>query len=268
MVSLVTFGDVYQDYHGQDLGSLTGSWSPGSTAQATGPRTYTVTTSGINAVLLDVTPGVTVNQQNGGVLTYLNFSLPAANNSIKGPSITVEERVGAFAYGAAEANALAALNAYETQSGDATLDQANEINSAIINQNVGISSPDAVAAAISNAAGAAGDSTFANLAQPLVDLAKNWANVEYFLDKGDGCGLQQVQGIDISFGIDRLTVNGATSTWAVSGTTGQVTVSGYTAVSSGDAQTDQFFYNIIDAVASVNTVGSLNVASSGGLLIT
>jgi hypothetical protein len=235
-VALKIFSDLYQTYNGSPFPELQSShlsWTLGTQAPNTGPTTDSITTNGIAGVILVPEPKVTfyLNQSGvNGVLTHLEFT-PVPGGSIQGSTITVEECVGAFAYDpSVEADYLALLNYISSSQNTNSIIQFNNIDAALTRL-YGGTSPAPISNQISaavNQAKAGGDTTFANLAQPLVQIVSQWDSPQYFVDVG--AGLQNVSLSSIAFGLDLLSVNGALSTWAVSGSTGSVSVSGYTAV--------------------------------------
>ncbi|MGY4171593.1 beta strand repeat-containing protein [Bradyrhizobium sp. USDA 4529] len=222
----------------------------------TGPRTYTINTSGgVHAVLL--TPDISyVPELNkggvGGVFTILTVT---PGGSIVGQAVTETVRVGTFAYLGTAASIEASVYNYAV--GNALTyeyDALTQIDQAIQGLCAG-SSTSQMASKISSAIASTGDANFAALAQPLVGVANNWQNPIYTLTTANGTSTQS--GLDpAGFGVDLLTVNGASATWTVNGTQGSLTVSGYTAYSTYNSANQTILVNIANADAS----GDLSIA--------
>jgi FG-GAP-like repeat len=261
-MALAIFSGTYQSYDGSRLPELIApdnDWQIRIGSQAGGwtPTQYSFSTASIAAVILLPDPNVSpyVNQTGvNGVLTHLTFT---PSLSISGPSITVEERTGAFAYSGALAAALA------TFANDAIADNQpafiiGDAEDALLN---GRTTPAAAAALLADDAQSylnLGYRTLYNDAQALIAVANEWQTPQYWLDAGSG--LHQVSDLDAGFGVNLATVNGAEATWAVNGSQGGLAVSGYTAVGHGDSGTNTLSYDIVNAL----TNGELDVASVGG----
>jgi FG-GAP-like repeat len=255
-------GGAYQSYDGSRIPELVApddDWQIRIPAtRGSTQRTYSFPTNSVAAVILIPDPNVSpYADQTGvnGVLTHLTFT-PSASGSISGPSITVEERTGAFAYSGALATAEATFenDANAAFAPDFILGDADTLLD-------GSAPPAAVAASLADDAQSylnLGYRTLYNDAQALIALANEWQTPQYWLDAGSG--LFQVSDLDAGFGVNLTTVNGAEATWTVSGSQGAVTVSGYTAVGHGDRGTNTLSYDIVGAL----TNGELDVASIGG----
>jgi len=250
-MAFLIFDGPFDYYSGQDFGlnyssDISGTletWTVGKAATQQ-YRTYQLNTTGIGALELIPDPSVTYSSYGSGVngvATYLTFT---PSGSISGPTIRVVEETGVFAY--SYDFALAAtqfvndINAHASR-GDNVVDvYVNFIKEINLLQSPGISAANAVANYFhANAASLAvqAGGVFADLArdaQNFERIANEWATPVYFLDTGSG--YKQISSSTIDFGINLKTVNGAEATWAVNGTAGTVTVTGFTVVGhySGD----------------------------------
>jgi len=240
-----------QDYQNQTFPQLSTQsqyalpWSLGRNFSApfTGPVSYGVNTTGVKAVTLvpgveDVTAAMysPVGPADiygtpliNGVYTQVTFT---PSGSIQGSPVTLVEAVGAFAYYGTELTAYNALTNYFLQNDyprGVNIAAFTSITNAIDQQLTGAHAA-TVAQELSSAAQsslASGDVQFYDLAQALIPIAENWDTPEYFLDTGSG--LKSASLLDFNFGVNLLSVNGAEATWKVNGSSGGITVTGFTA---------------------------------------
>ncbi|MBR1206741.1 MULTISPECIES: hypothetical protein [unclassified Bradyrhizobium] len=240
------------------------AWQTTISASPTLVQSYTVSTNAIAGVLLIPDPEYVdyLNETGAnGVFTLLQYK---PFGSIQGSAITVALEVGAFAYYnnliAANVQFVSTLNAYIANgySVQNTFDAIEPLVNALLQPNG--QSPLAIGSQLANDAtelANAGFSALGSEVQVLSQIATEWDTPVYFLNG------QPVSAGAIDFGIVQLAINGASTTWAVNGASGGVTVSGFTAVSrwSGDpsSTSGHGYYNILDA----DTYGSLNVSSFG-----
>jgi hypothetical protein len=246
-VALKIFSAQYQDYEGETFPQLTVSspyaysWTLQTTLDSpfTGPINYTVDTSGLLGVLLvpgpadvqydmysPISPVFGAPKINGEVevVTY------TPSGSLVGPPVTVEELVGAFAYYGTYISAYTSLaNYYLNSDYPNNAQDFNSVTNAGQQLLLGsqASTEASVVASAAQDALSNGDVQFYNLAQPLVQITSEWDTPIFYLNTGNG--FQQVSISAFNFGVDLLNVNGAETTWKVKGTSGNVTVSSFTA---------------------------------------
>ena len=227
----------------------------------TSATTYNLTLNNVQSVLLvpDINYANELNQSGvGGVYTTLTVK-PTASGAITGSAVTETVAVGSFAY---LSNFLSiSQNLLNYVNGNPTT--ANETAISSIDTDLGKllqgSSPGPISSSISQAITSADDSNFTSIAEPLVALADNWDVPVYTLTTS--AGTTPETGLDpAAFGVDLLTVDGASSTWNVNGSQGGIIVSGYTAYSTYNATNNTSTIDVVDA----DTDGELDIASSGG----
>ncbi|MGY4312994.1 hypothetical protein [Bradyrhizobium sp. JR3.5] len=239
------------------------AWQTTISASPTLVQSYTISTNAIAGVLLIPDPEYVDHLNEAGVNGVYTLLQYKPFGSIQGSVITVALEVGAFAYYnnliAANVQFVSTLNAYIANgySVQSTFNAIEPLVNALLQPNG--QSPLAIGSQLANDATElvnAGFSALGSEVQALSQIATEWDTPVYFLNG------QPVSPGAIDFGIVQLAINGASSTWAVNGASGGVTVSGFTAVSrwSGDPSTGGHgYYNILDA----DTDGSLNVSSFG-----
>ncbi|MGY4503264.1 hypothetical protein ACVWYH_007221 [Bradyrhizobium sp. GM24.11] len=265
------FADAYQTYSGDHFSELDGGgfYTGGAyfAAAPTAPSLYNLQTTGIAGVILLPLPDVTRYQYQAGingVLTHLQFT-PAG--SIQGASVSVEERVGAFAYYqeflADSKVFLNDLIGWQNRNYDISVTYnyvVTEVNYLLSAARTSTAVSSDLASQVAGLA-SGGFTDLATDVQTFASLATKWETPLYFLNLGSG--FTGVSESSINFGINLTTANGATSTWAVNGAAGTVTVSGYTALGfwNGDPNSvgSAGRYNIVNA----DTDGYLDVSSFG-----
>jgi hypothetical protein len=249
-MALTIFTGNYQNYSNQSLPQIgvqsqyTLPWTLNQNLSDpfTGPVGYSINTTGVKGVT--VIPGVEDVTQAmyspiyaeiydapvyDGVYTQITFT---PSGSIQGSAVTLVEEVGAFAYYGTEITAYNALTNYFLNNDyprNENVAAFNAITTALDQQLTGTHSATVVQELTSAAQSslASGDSQFYQLAEALIPIAQEWDTPEYFLNTGSG--LRSVSALDFEFGVNLTTVNGAESTWSVNGSSGGVSISGFSA---------------------------------------
>jgi len=273
-----TFSGNYQDYNEKPFKELKGKvpWIQGPSATFNQPSFLLEGTVGIAGLLLFPNPTVAPYQTEAGVngvLTNLTFT-PSPKGSIQGSAVSVEERVGSFAY-YTQAAAIGKKISSDFKSAikkDAAL--SSDLNF-VAAQSAQLLQPTTetnltVAANLTQEAQGLGDlglTKLANDVSALGIIAAEWETPEFFLGKGKS--LQQVDAAALADGVDLTTAGGTPATWTVSNkkvVSGVVELSGYTAVGvwNGDPNkaASNGVFDIEDAVGDpVIDVSAVTVAA-------
>jgi hypothetical protein len=266
-MSLLIFQGNYQTYpnpglplalsngYDSETGESVITWSLGTQAAATGIANPSTATTGITSVLLlpDLEYTYELDQPGvGGVITELTFK---PTGSISGQTVTEAVMVGSFAYWDTAATDLVSLYNYTIGNGSTADETAYKAIDAAFQSLLGGGSPSAAETAINNAIKSSGDATFAEYAETIPGVAAEWDTPIYELNGEYYTGADPA-----GFGAHLIDVNGTEATWGVSGSSGGVQVSGFTAYSTYNAQTNVGTYDIVDA----DTAGSLEIATQSG----
>jgi len=289
-MALINFGYInIQTWDGSPFPELENSplpFSQGTVATGIGTVALNFGTAGLAGVLVvpeesvakELTTGVT------GVLTSLTF---APLEPVEGSPVTIEERVGTFAYLQALDAALVKLNKdfSAAEKKDSALSQAQ---SEIVNEAEQLITGGDIAANIRTQlvsdAGILSAGKLNSLAKDttaLATIAGEWSSPEFFLAKGSAA-LKQVK-VDPANGIGLLKVNRSEATFKINskiGPPGIVVASGFTAETDFETQdvdghkTSNAVYNVldadqngeIDAVLAPKTSRAADVASAGLLI--